>query len=108
MMKKIERYRVQDTEVYSGTVGYTDVTIRAQGSEFSRRVNKGPGSRLWPMSMQEHQEKFFSCAHVRMSESETKRLLDAILAFENLDDVRLFTTATVPQSTAARSGQVPV
>jgi 2-methylcitrate dehydratase PrpD len=97
MMKKIERYRVEDTQVYSGTVGYTDVTIRAQGSEFSRRVNKGPGSRLWPMSMQEHQEKFFSCARVRMSECEAKHLLDVVLAFEALGDVRLFTALTVPQ-----------
>jgi 2-methylcitrate dehydratase PrpD len=97
MMKKIERYRVEDTQVYSGTVGYTDVTITARGSEFSRRIDKGPGSRLWPMSMQEHQEKFFSCARVRMSECEAKHLLDVVLAFEALGDVRLFTALTVPQ-----------
>lgn len=51
MMKKVERYRVPDDKVYSGTVGYTDVEITTGRGAFSQRVDKGPGSPAWPMSM---------------------------------------------------------
>jgi 2-methylcitrate dehydratase PrpD len=98
VMKKIERYRIADTKVYSGTVGYTDIAVKTRRGEFSMRVDKGPGSRLWPISPREHQKKFLSCTADVMSAHNADRLLGMILALETLPDVRHLAAATEPMS----------
>lgn len=95
-LAKIERYRVPDGRVYSGTVGYTDVTVKTARGDFSRRVDRGPGSRLWPISERDHQEKFLSCAQVVMSPAQAASVLDRLSAFETLADVGSLVGATVP------------
>jgi 2-methylcitrate dehydratase PrpD len=94
-LAKIERYRVPDSKVYSGTVGYTDITIKTSRGDFSCRVDRGPGSRLWPISERDHQEKFLSCAQVVMSAGHAERLLDEITAFERLSNVSTLIDAAV-------------
>lgn len=97
MMKKVERYRVADTGVYSGTVGYTDIAVKTPRGEFSMRVDKGPGSRSWPIPEREHQEKFLSCAACTMSAGNADRLLDMINSVDTLPDIRELAAATVPK-----------
>jgi 2-methylcitrate dehydratase PrpD len=84
---KIERYRVPDSKVYSGTVGYTDITVKTIRGDFSCRVDRGPGSRAWPIPEREHQDKFLSCAQVVMTGAHAARLLEKVIAFETLADV---------------------
>jgi 2-methylcitrate dehydratase PrpD len=94
-LAKIERYRVPDSKVYSGTVGYTDITIETTRGDFSCRVDRGPGSRSWPIAERDHQDKFLSCSQVVMSASQAERLLRKVTAFETLPNVSSLTEATV-------------
>lgn len=89
-LAKIERYRVSDDQVYSGTVGYTDLTVRARRGEFSVRIDRGPGSRAWPIAPADHEEKFLSCAAVAIGPLRAGKLLDEVRAFDALPDVRRF------------------
>jgi 2-methylcitrate dehydratase PrpD len=96
-LAKIERYRVPDSKVYSGTVGYTDITVKTARGDFSRRVNRGPGSRLWPISERDHHDKFLSCAQVVMSSAQAAGVLNKLAAFETLADVSPLIEATAPR-----------
>lgn len=87
LMRKIERYRVPDTQTYSGTVGYTDVEIRARGATYAARIDKTPGSLDWPLSPAEQRAKFAACAGP---------ILGAAGAHEMFDMIQ-----TAPGSTAA-------
>jgi hypothetical protein len=61
------------------------------------RVDKGPGSRSWPIPEREHQEKFLSCAACAMSAGNADRLLDMINSVDTLPDIRELAAATVPK-----------
>jgi hypothetical protein len=37
LMKKVWRYRIEDSKMYSGAVGYNDVTVRTTQREYKRR-----------------------------------------------------------------------
>ncbi len=101
---KIERYRVQDARVYSGTVGYTDVEIRTPTGLFARRVLLGPGSRSWPIPEDEHQDKFRSCAKIVLGDAQSEELLRVILGFDREQGASRLVVATVPRvSGSARS-----
>jgi len=82
-MKKVRRYRVEDDKVYSGTVGYTDVEIVTSRGRFSARIDKGPGSLAWPMSEQEHDEKFLGCAGQVLDSGDARKLLGLIKGIES-------------------------
>ena len=86
LMKKVRRYRVEDSKIYSGTVGYTDVEIKARGQRYSERIDKGPGSSAWPMSEAEHDEKFMGCAGRVLGTDAAAVLLASIQNVELLED----------------------
>jgi hypothetical protein len=87
-MKKVRRYRVEDSKVYSGTVGYTDVEIATGSAKFSARIDKGPGSSAWPMTEQEHDTKFMDSASRILDSSAAAELLGAIKRVDTLQDAR--------------------
>ena len=86
-MKKVRRYRVADANVYSGTVGYTDVEIKTRRGTFSCRVDKGPGSSAWPMTEAEHEEKFLACASRTLTVEQARTLLDLLRQCDELSDI---------------------
>ncbi len=96
-LAKIERYRVPDGKVYSGTVGYTDITVKTARGDFSRRVDRGPGSRLWPVSEGDHRDKFLSCAQIVMTPAQAAGVLHSLTTFETLADVGPLLEATAPR-----------
>jgi 2-methylcitrate dehydratase PrpD len=89
LMKKVRRYRVEDSKVYSGTVGYTDVEIATGSAKFSARIDKGPGSSAWPMTEQEHDTKFMDSASRILDSSTAAELLEAIKRVDTLQDARI-------------------
>jgi len=96
MMKKVDHYRVPDTKVYSGTVGYTDVELVTPRGRFGQRVEKTPGSVAWPMSAADHEEKFLDCAGRVLGTSGSQRLLDVVRVIETLADMNTLTQAMAP------------
>ena len=104
MMKKVRRYRVEDPKMYSGAIGYNDVTVRTQQGEYKRRENRAPGSPDWPMSAAERDEKFLDCAGRVLGGVGAKRALDLCLGARSLADVKELARATVPAQEAARTG----
>lgn len=93
MMKRVQRYRVPDDKVYSGTIGYTDIDISTIRGVFYRRVDKAPGSPAWPMSAADHEEKFLDCASRVLSGTNARTLLDLSRRCEELPEVRMLTQA---------------
>lgn len=96
MMKKVDHYRVPDTKIYSGTVGYTDVELVTRRGRFAQRVEKTPGSAAWPMSAAEHEEKFLDCAGRVLGTASAQRLLELVRGMETLPDVKMLAQAMVP------------
>jgi 2-methylcitrate dehydratase PrpD len=96
MMAKSRRYRIEDSGVYSGVVGYNDVAIDTTRGRFEMRVDKVPGSPAWPMTAEERVEKFSDCAGRVLGAPGATRLLQLMERCAELDDVRELVCATVP------------
>jgi len=98
LMKKVRRYRVTDENVYSGTVGYTDVEIETTHGTFSCRVDKGPGSSAWPMTDAEQEEKFLACAGRTLAMADARKLLELLRECDELPDIGTLAQALAPGS----------
>ena len=97
MLKKVRRYRIEDTKMYSGAVGYNDVLVRTSRGEFKARENRAPGSPDWPMSTQERNEKFLDCAGRVLGSAGAKRVLDMAINTAALGNIAELARALVPQ-----------
>lgn len=108
LMPKIRRYRIEDSKVYSGVVGYTDVAIATKRGRFSMRVEHAPGSPAWPMTEVERVEKFSDCAGRALGKPGAQHLLDLLRRCETMPDISTLIKATIPEtdatSQARRSG----
>lgn len=98
LMRKVRRYRIEDSRTFAGTVGYNDITVRTARGEFKMHVDKTPGSPAWPMSEEERDEKFLDCAGRVLGAGEARGLLDLLLKSRSLADVGLLVRATVPRT----------
>jgi 2-methylcitrate dehydratase PrpD len=98
LMRKVRRYRIEDSRTFAGTVGYNDITVRTARGEFKMHVDKTPGSPAWPMSEAERDEKFLDCAGRVLGAGEARGLLDLLLKSRSLADVGLLVRATVPRT----------
>ena len=96
LMSKVRRYRIEDTKVYSGVVGYTDVAIATTRGKFSARVDHAPGSPEWPMTDVEHDEKFLDCAGRVLGEPGAQHLLGLLRQFATIPNIKSLIAATVP------------
>jgi 2-methylcitrate dehydratase PrpD len=96
LMKKTRRYRIEDSRMYSGAIGYNDVAVRTTRGEFKRRENRAPGSPDWPMNAAERDEKFLDCAGRVLGAVAARRTLDLAIAARNLGNVAELVRSTVP------------
>ena len=97
LMKKVRRYRIEDTRTFAGTVGYNDLTVRTARGEFKMHVDKTPGSPVWPVSADERDEKFLDCARRHLSSAAARKLLDLLLKCQSLAEVGPLVRATAPR-----------
>ena len=105
LMKKVRRYRVEDTKMYSGAIGYNDVSVRTRQGEFKRRENRAPGSSDWPMTAAERDEKFLDCAGRVLGGVGARRALDMCIGARSVASVKELARALIPAQEAARSAQ---
>ncbi len=103
LMKKVKRYRIQDSGMYSGAVGYNDVMVRIGKGEYKVRENRSPGSPAWPMSAEERDEKFLDCAGRVLGDVGAKAVLELAVDARRLDDVAKLARAMVPTESAQRA-----
>lgn len=106
LMTKVRRYRVEDSKMYSGAVGYNDVAVRTTRGEFKLRENRAPGSPDWPVTPAERDEKFLDCAGRVLGGVGARRALDLAIGTAALGNVAELTRALVPaQQPASRAAQ---
>jgi 2-methylcitrate dehydratase PrpD len=103
MMAKTRRYRIEDSGIYSGLIGYNDVAIETGRGRFAMRVDKVPGSPAWPLTAQDRVEKFMDCAGRVLGQPGAARLLGSLERCAELPDVRELIRATVPASHSTRN-----
>ncbi len=103
LMKKTRRYRIEDGKMYSGAVGYNDVTVRTNQGEYKRRESRAPGSPDWPVSESERDEKFLDCAGRVLGGVGAKRVLDLAIAARSLGNIAELARLTVPAQETARA-----
>jgi len=107
LMQKTRRYRIQDSKMYTGAVGYNDVLVRTTRGEFKVRESRAPGSPDWPMTAAERDEKFLDCAGRVLGGVGAKRVLDMAIGAKALGNVADLARAMVPAqegASAQRSG----
>jgi 2-methylcitrate dehydratase PrpD len=107
MMKKVRRYRVEDNKMYSGAIGYNDITLRTNQGEYKHRENRAPGSPDWPMNEAERDEKFLDCAGRVLGGVGARRVLDLCVAARSLGNVAELARAMVPAQEQARAHASP-
>jgi 2-methylcitrate dehydratase PrpD len=105
LMKRTRRYRIEDSKMYSGAVGYNDVTVRTSRGEFKRRENRAPGSHDWPISPAERDEKFLDCAGRVLGAVGARRVLDLAISARSLANVAELARAMVPAEERAGAQQ---
>jgi len=103
-MAKVRRYRIEDSKVYSGLIGYTDVAIATRRGRFTVRVEHTPGSPAWPMSEAERAEKFMDSAGRVLGERGAQQLHDLLSRCRTLPDIGSLVKATTPQAASAARG----
>ena len=96
LMSKVRRYRIEDTKIYSGIIGYTDVAIATTRGRFNTRVERTPGSPAWPMTEEDRVEKFMGFAGRVLGAPGAKQLLDLLGECETLPDISALIEATLP------------
>jgi len=96
LMSKVRRYRIEDSKIYSGIIGYTDVAIATTRGRFNTRVENTPGSPAWPMTEEDRGEKFMDCAGRVLGVQGAKRLHELLGECETLPDISALIKATVP------------
>ena len=101
LMKNVKRYRIQDSQMYSGAVGYNDVLVRTQRGEHRVREDRAPGSPAWPVSAAERDEKFLDCAGRVLGDVGARKVLELAVGCRGLDNVAKLARAMVPVETAA-------
>lgn len=102
LMKKVRRYRIEDSKMYSGAIGYNDVTVRTARDEFKRREQRAPGSPDWPMTEAERDEKFLDCAGRVLGGAGARRVLDLAIGAQSLGSIVDLTRAMIPAQEASR------
>lgn len=96
LMQKVKRYRIEDSKMYSGAVGYNDLMIRTSRGEFKAREERAPGSPQWPMSAAERDEKFLDCSGRVLGSAGARRALDLAINIQTLHNVADFVHALIP------------
>jgi 2-methylcitrate dehydratase PrpD len=102
MMKRIRRTRVEDTRTYSGTIGYTDLDLRTTRGRFQRRIDKAPGAREWPMSVNERREKFLDCASIVLASMQAQAWLATAEKCVELSDISELARLSIPAQQRTR------
>jgi 2-methylcitrate dehydratase PrpD len=101
LMQKVRRYRIEDSKMYSGAVGYNDLLIRTTRGEFKAREERAPGSPQWPMSAAERDEKFLDCSGRVLGSAGAKRALDLAINTQAIHNVADLVRTLLPvQETA--------
>ena len=100
LMQKVKRYRIEDSKMYSGAVGYNDVMVRTSKGEYRVRENRAPGSPDWPMTPAERDEKFLDCAGRVLGDVGARRVLELAVGIRGLDNVAKLARAMVPTESA--------
>ena len=99
LMGKVERERIPAEGVYSGVVGYTDITVETTRGNFDTRVEHTPGSPQWPMTPSELSEKFLDCATRALGSNAASKLLAVLEKLPTLPDSASATRLTMPDKT---------
>ncbi|WP_170235541.1 MmgE/PrpD family protein [Verticiella sediminum] len=86
LMKKVRRHRIEDSKVYSGLKGYTDVTVRTSRGRYRMRVDKTPGSPAWPLTDADRKEKFLDGARRALGDPAAGALFDQLSRLGSADD----------------------
>ncbi len=100
LMKRVRRYRVEAEGIFSGVVGFTDVTVETGKGSFSMRVDRVPGSPEWPLSPAEREHKFLDCAARALGLAGARSLLALGRRASQLHDISELTAASVPEQQA--------
>jgi 2-methylcitrate dehydratase PrpD len=96
LMKKVRRYQVEAEGVFSGVVGFTDVTLVTTTGRHEMRVDKVPGSPQWPLSPADREAKFLSCAGLALDSAQARALLDLMRGLSDLPQLSTVSAASVP------------
>jgi hypothetical protein len=89
--------------MYSGAVGYNEITVRTRRGEFKAREDRAPGSPAWPVSAAERDEKFLDCAGRVLGSAGARRVLDMAIGMASLANVAEFARTLVPAQEPARA-----
>jgi hypothetical protein len=96
LMQKVRRIQIPDETFYSGMTGYNDIVVTTSRDRFATREERVPGSRAWPLSEQDRDDKFTDCATTVLGEAGTSRLLARLKTMRSLNSVGSLTEATMP------------
>ena len=88
LIKKVKRYRIADSKVYSGLIGFTDIAIDTTRGRFATRVERTPGSPAWPISRESLVAKFLDCSGRVLGVDGAQHLLAIAEKLQSLSDVR--------------------
>jgi len=102
LMQKVRRIHIPDEKFYSGMTGHNDIVVATKSDRFEVREERVPGSRGWPLSEKDRDDKFLDCATATLDEAAAGDLLAALKDMRSLDDVGRLAKATAPANAAAR------
>jgi 2-methylcitrate dehydratase PrpD len=107
LMQKVRRIHVPDEKFYSGMTGHNDIVVTTRHGRFEMREERVPGSRVWPLSEKDRDDKFLDCATAALDEAAASDLLAELKAIPTLDDVGGLIKATVPATAARQAAPEP-
>jgi len=104
LMQKVKRYRIPSDGVFSGLVGYNDLAVVTARGRFEKHIDRVPGSPAWPLSAEDHRQKFLGCAGLVLGSEKAAELHALLQSCRSLPDIRTAARAMVPPPALAKDG----
>ncbi|MDA0656682.1 MAG: MmgE/PrpD family protein [Proteobacteria bacterium] len=98
IMQRVRRIHIPDEKFYSGIAGYNDISVTTRSGRFEVREDRVPGSRAWPMSDAERDDKFKDCAGLALGASGAANLLDQLKSIRSASTIQALVKATIPMA----------
>lgn len=76
LMARVTSYEIPDKQVYNGLTGYNDIAVETGSGNFTKHIDRTPGSPDWPVAGRDLEEKFRSCVRKVLSDAAASQVLD--------------------------------
>lgn len=87
LQRKVSRFEIPHEGVFNGLTGFNDLIVDTTRGQFKYQIDRTPGSPQWPLTPDELEKKFISCARTQLNPEAAHALYRRARALPDLHTV---------------------